>query len=253
MKIGKRLLLIGAVAALSLGTVAACGDESSAPGADTTSSAPATTEAPTTSGAAMPESATYIAEIPGPAWLDNSPIYLAINVKGENVAAFGSNDKDESAWFFGTQKDGAMELESDWLDKLTANFDGTNLAGTLVLNLPDAEPLGFTATPQSEPAGMYTATEGDARASWIVFGGSSYGVLNPYSQRTRRTLRQIMIGHSPLTQGFETQEKVRQHRINTQLQQAPQLAFGEWTTDMNGQPVQAVEVTADMKSLPDGS
>ena len=201
----------------------------------------------------MPESATYIAQIPGPDWMDSSDIYLAINVKGDKVAALGSNDKDESAWFFGTQKDGSMELSSEWLDTLTADYDGKNLDGTLVLNLPDAEPLNFTAKPVAEPAGMYTATDGDARASWVVFGEHAYGVMNPYSQRDRRQLRQITMGHSSLTQSFDTQEKVRQHRINTQMNQAPQLAFGEWTTDLNGQKVQAVEATGDMQQLPDSN
>lgn len=249
MKVGKRLLLLAASAALALGALTACGGDSSAPNSETTG-ATATTQAPDTT-APEPLSGTYVAEIPGPAWMDNSDMYLAINVEGENVAAFGSNDKNESAWFFGTQKDGSMELTSEWLDKLTATVDGPNLNGTLVLNLPEAEPLKFTATPATGPAGMYTATEGDARASWVVMGnGRAYGVMNPYSQRDRRALRQITMGHSPLTQGYETQGKVRQHRLNTQYQQAPQLAFGEWTTDLNGQTVKAVEVTGDMKSLP---
>ena len=127
MTIRIRLIVLGAGAALALG-LAACGGQTPQPDAETTTGATAT------AAVAMPQTATYMAEMPD---MDtNGTIHLAINVEGEDVVAYECNGEDESAWFFGTQKDGAMELTSLYQDTVAAQFDGTNLIGTLTINEP---------------------------------------------------------------------------------------------------------------------
>lgn len=245
MKIHKRLLLLGAGAALALGTLTACGGDSPQPSTETTTGAAATT---TTTAPAMPESATYIAELEGQDEDYDDKIYLAINVEGENVVAYACNNVDDAAWFFGTQRDGAIDLTSEWQDNLTAQLDGTNLVGALTMNLPDAKPMSFTASPEPEPAGMYTATEGDARASWVVMDdGRIYGVMQPNSRRDRELIKKIQADQ----QNFQTQ--VRQARIDLQKQQAPALNMTNRTSNINGRTVKATQVDANMRSLPDSN
>ena len=95
---------------------------------------------------------------------------------------------------------------------------------------------------------MYTATDGDTRVSWVVGAdGPGFGVERPNSRQDRRVVRQI------IAQQQEVQDRVRQHRLDLQAQQAPQLNMNGRTTIINGKTVTAVEVRASMKSLPDGN
>lgn len=238
MKLHKRLLLVGAGAALALGTLTACGSESPPPSAETTTGAATATAAPD----AMPESATYIAEMESEG--DYGKMYLAINVEGENVAAYACNNTDDGAWFFGTQNDGVMDLTSDYEDNLSATLDGSDLVGALTLNLPDSQPMKFKATPEAAPAGIYTATEGDGRAGWVVMGdGRIYGLYQPNSRRDRELIRKIQ------SQQQDYQAQVRQARLDLQKKQAPALDLDTRTAKINGKTVKATEVTANQKSL----
>jgi hypothetical protein len=237
MKISTRLLLFGAGAALMLGTLTACGGGAEQPSAPTTTQA-----APTTTAAAMPESATFTAEMP----VEGHPMMsLAVEVAGDNVVAYACNGTDDAAYFWGTQKNGVMELTSPYQDKITATFDGTDLTGSLTMNEPDAKPMNFRAARATGPAGIYTATMGDARASWVVMSDDRmYGVMQPNSRRDRELIDKIN------AQQQQFKDQVRQARVELQMQQAPSMSMGSMTTDMDGKTARVVRVTPDMMSLP---
>jgi hypothetical protein len=105
MKKYTRALMVGVGAVLALGTFTACSSGTTEQAATTTE----TTTAETTTAAAMPEMADFIAEVKKP---DGSTMTMAIAVEGENVVAYATNGTNNEAYFFGTQKDGQMELMS---------------------------------------------------------------------------------------------------------------------------------------------
>ena len=118
------------------------------------------------------------------------------------------------------------------------------LNATLTMN--DVAYTGV-ADPAEPPAGIYTATAGDARASWIVLSDQSMvGVTSANSKNDREVIDQIN------AQQADFKAKVRQARLNRQLQQSAQLAYGKWTSQLNGSTVTAVRVTGNMTSLPTG-
>ena len=78
--------------------------------------------APTSTAAPMPPSATFLADVPEP----NGPtMTMAVTVEGDQVVAYATNGTNDEAYFFGTQKDGQMDLMSMYGDNLKASFDGT--------------------------------------------------------------------------------------------------------------------------------
>ena len=228
----KRVCTAVAGMMLAFGALTACGGESSQPGGTTTTT--------TATAAALPQSATFTASMPGKD--GGPPMAMAINVEGDKVVAYACNGTNDAAWFRGTQKDGTMELTSDYLDTLKATFDGTNLNATVTMN---DMTMTMMAQPASPPAGMYTMTDGDARASWVVLPDQTMlGVVQPNSTNDREVIDQI----NKQQQDFK--DRVRQARLNRQMQQAPAMAYGSWTAMMNGRSVTAVPVNATMSSLP---
>src|SRR3954453_16910650 len=109
--------------------------------------------APTSTAAPMPPSATFIADVPEN---DGATMTMAVTVDGDNVVAYATNGTNDEAYFFGTQKDGQMDLMSMYGDNLNASFDGTKLDGEVTMNETDADPLKFAASAVAAPAGMYT-------------------------------------------------------------------------------------------------
>jgi hypothetical protein len=134
----------------------------------------------------------------------------------EPVAAYACNNTNDEAWFFGAQKDGTMDVTSKYLDRLQASYDGKNLNTTLTVN--DVTYTG-TASPATPPAGIYTAAGGDARAVWIVHAEQ---------------------------QGFK--DKVRQARVQRQLEQSAKLDTAKFRSTLNGATVTASRVTGGMTS-----
>ncbi len=167
---------------------------------------------------------------------------LAMSIEGDRVAAYACNNTNDEAWFFGTQQNGSMDLTSKYLDNLQASFDGNNLNTTLTMN--DVAYTG-TAEPAAPPAGIYTATAGDARAVWIVLSDQSVvGVTSPNSKNDREVIDQI----NAAQQAFK--DKVRQARLQRQLEQSASLNTGNFTSTLNGTTVTALQVRGDMTSPP---
>ncbi len=226
---------LGVGAVIALGTVTACGksNESTSPSAGATNTT-------SSSVVAMPQTATFIGKMPA---REGQPqMVVAVSVDGDRVAAYACDNANDEAWFFGIQKNGAMELTSNYQDTLQASFDGKSLNTTLTMN--DVTYTG-AADPAQPPAGIYTATAGDARASWIVLPDQSMvGVTSANSKNDREVIDQIN------AQQADFKSKVRQARLNRQLQQSAQLAYGKWTSQLNGTAVTAVDVTGSMTSPP---
>lgn len=112
---------------------------------------------------AVPPSADYIAEVVA---ADGSPMTMAIAVDGENVVAYATDGTSKQAYFFGVQRDGRMTLESGHGDTLTAALHDDAVTGNVAV--VGAQPAVFTAAHVTAPAGMYTASDGPDRATWIV-------------------------------------------------------------------------------------
>jgi len=187
---------------------------------------------------AMPQSGTFVADMAEP---DGNTMALGIAVEGEMVTAYATDGTSDEAVFMGTQSNGTMTLNSPYQDQLTASFDGSNVNGTITMNEPNAQPHNFSASLVSAPAGIYTAAAGDSRTTWVVKPNQTMvGMMMPNSKRDREVIDQINAEQQ------EFKDKVRQMRLERQMQPAPQMTYGTWQTTMNGTTMTAVPVTGGM-------
>ena len=230
MKKYTRALMVGAGAVIAFAMLTACSS-------GTKQETPATS-ATTSTAAAMPASATYIADVPEK---DGSTMTMAITVEGDKVVAYATNGTNDEAYFFGTQKDGQMDLMSMYGDEVKASFDGAKVNGEMTMNEAAVAPMKFAASSVAAPAGLYTATHGNARASWVVRpDNSTVGVMDNSAPGDHKVTDAIA-AHD---QAFK--DKVRQMRIDRQLQQAPPMNITTRQMDMGGTTVTAVRVTGNM-------
>ncbi|PQD98535.1 hypothetical protein CYL16_22785 [Mycobacterium sp. EPG1] len=153
-----RFLLTAVSATMAFGTLSGCTGNSTTDATTT----PAQPAPETTSAVAFPATARYMADMAAP---DGKTMTIGVSVDGTEVAAYACNGIDDEAWFFGKQTDGAIDLKSRFRDTLAADFDGTELVGTVKMNDVD---YTFTAASVSGVAGMYTAESDGVRASWVV-------------------------------------------------------------------------------------
>ena len=232
----RTVLVMGAGAVLAVGMVTAC---SSGTASQSQSPAPSPVQVSiTTTAAAMPASATFIADMTEK---DDEPMTMAITVEGEKVIAYATNGMNDEAYFFGTQQNGHMDLMSMYGDTLTATFDGSTIDGDLTMNESGSTPVQFAAARVEAPAGLYTAKHGDARASWVVRSNRSItGVMNNSAPGDHKVTDAIK------AQDKEFMNQVRQMRLNQQLHQAPAMQYGTWSMDVDGSTVTATRVTGDM-------
>ena len=122
---------------------------------------------------------------------------IGISVDGASIAAYACNGTDDEAWFFGNQTDGKVDIKSRFRDTLTAEFNGTDVAGDLTMN---GVAYKFTAAPVSGAAGMYTADFEGVRASWVVRpDGSATGVqFSPSHRSETRAVRPAATRRRPV-------------------------------------------------------
>ena len=226
MKKYTRALVAGAFAVIALGMLTACSSGSQEAASSTSTAAP------------MPSSATFIADVPE---TNGETMTMAITVEGEKVVAYATNGINDEAYFFGSQKDGQMDLMSMYGDNLKGSFDGGKLNGEVTMNEPNITPVKFAAPSVAAPAGLYTAAHGNARATWVLRPDHTMtGVMDNSAPGDHKVTDAIM-AHD---QAF--MDKVRQMRLDRQLQQAPQMTYGTWSMPMNGSTVTAVRVTGNM-------
>jgi hypothetical protein len=194
--------------------------------------------APAAGAVTMPVDATYVADM---AVGHAEPMTVAVTVDNDQVVAYATNGSNEEAWFFGRQSAGKIDMTSMYADRIQAVYDGGSLRGTLTMN-GEVSPYEFSAAPASAPAGIYTATMDGARASWVV--------------RPDRTITGIMDNSAPgdhkVTDALadeqqQYRDQVRQMRLDQQMQQAPPMRYGTWTTVIHDVPVTATPVSGAMR------
>jgi hypothetical protein len=227
MKKYTRALVVGAGAVITLGLFTACssGAKEEVPAASAT----------TTTAAAMPESATFIADMPEP---DGKTMTMAIAVEGDKVVAYATNGTNDEAYFFGTQKDGQMDLMSMYGDNLKGSFDGSKVDGEITMNEIDARPVKFAASSVTAPAGMYTATHGNARATWVVRPDHTMvGVMDNSAPGDHK------VTDAQMAREQQFKDRVRAMRLDRQMQQAPQVRMDTMEADMDGAMVHVTRVT----------
>jgi len=237
MKKLTRTLLVGISAFVALGTLAACSGGSSNQ-ATTSSEAPTTT---TTSAeatpTAFPQSGRYVADMKAP---DGKTMTIGISVEGDEIAAYACNGTDDEAWFFGNQADGKIDVKSRFRDTLTAEFDGTNVAGDLNMN---GVAYQFSAAPVTGEAGMYTVELDGIRASWVVReDGSAIGVqfgTSSVGDITQSEIQQL--------NDAQFRAEVRNKRQLQQAQQITRLSNGKMSSKINGQDVTPILVTGSFR------
>lgn len=225
MKHQLRILVIGVAAAFTLGTIPAC---SAGSGGEGSSSAPSAAND-------FPPSAHYIADVP---LADGKTMTLGVAVEGDMVAAYACDGSSDEAWFFGTQKNGSLDITSKYQDTVKASLNGTEVVGELWMN--DVK-LAFKAAAVPAPAGIYTAEADGIRSSWVVRADrSTIGVQFKKSNDS---------DVSDLVQANEQKfrDQVRQRRLARQLQAAEPLQFGTWKSTINGIPVVATVVNGDTR------
>lgn len=219
-------LVVGVGAVLVTGALAAC--------SNTTDQASRTTSTTTSSVVEMPASATFIADMP-------ETMTMAVTVEADKVVAYATNGVDEEAYFFGDQRNGHLDLMSMYGDTMTASFDGTTLTGEVTMNETDSKPMRFAATAVTAPAGLYTAARGNARATWVVRPDHTMiGAIDNSAPGDHKMTDAI----AARDQAFR--DKVRQMRLDRQLQPAPHMTYGTWSTDMDGSMMTATRVRGDM-------
>ena len=224
-----RVLMVGAGAAVALGMLTACSS-----GAQDVASSPGTSG----TAAPMPSSATFIADVPE---ANGQLLTMAVTVEGDKVVAYATDGTNDEAYFFGTQTDGEMDLMSMYGDNLKGSFDGGKLNGEVTMNEPQAAPVAFAASTVAAPAGLYTAAQGNARATFVVRPDRTMtGVMDNSAPGDHKVTDAIMARD----QAFK--DKVREMRLDRQMQRAPQMTYGTWSMQMNGSTVTAVRVTGDM-------
>ncbi|NTY63714.1 hypothetical protein [Mycolicibacterium sphagni] len=224
-----RTLLACVIATAALGTVTACSGGSS-------TTANSTTPSPSTAIVKdFPKSAHYIADMP---MADGKTMTIGVAVEGDKIAAYACDGSKDEAWFFGTQKDGALDITSRYQDTLKASFDGSAVVGQLTMN--DVN-YTFTAASVPSPAGMYTAAANGVRASWVVRADNTITGVQFKTSNDSDT--------SDLVQANEQKfrDQVRQRRQARLLQPAPPLEFGTWRSTVNGVPVTAILVNGDTR------
>ena len=231
-------ILIAAGALVALGALTACSGGSPQAASPTGAQAASPTGVSTNTAAPMPSSATFMADMPEK---DGTTMTMAIDVAGEKVVAYMTNGTNDDAYFFGTQKEGHMDLMSMYGDELKASIDGRTVGGTVTMNETDAAPMKFAASSVAAPAGIYTAARDNTRATWVVRPDHTItGVMDNRAPGDHKVTDAIMLRD----QAFKNQ--VRQMRANRQLQQAPQMTYGTWSMRMGNDTMAAVRVTGDM-------
>ena len=231
MKKLTRSLLVGISAMVALGTLSACSGGSSTE-ATSTSGSPTTTTV-----AAFPQSARYIADMRS---ADGKTMTIGISVDGAEVAAYACNGTNDEAWFFGNQSDGKIDISSRFRDTLMAEFDGSDVEGNLMM---DGVAYRFTAALVSGAAGMYTAESDGVRASWVLReDGTAIGVqfrTGSVGDVTQSEIQQLA--------DAQFRAKVRNKREIQQAQQITRLSDGRMSSTINGRDVTPVLVTGSFR------
>lgn len=176
--------LIGFMTVNSAGGLVEAND-SPAPAAETTTAPPPTTTTtttePTTTTEAPPPPA-FPAEVVYAGHAVDSPIAVAIAVKGVAAAAYLCDGKSIEVWLRGVASDGRVDLaNADGTSRLQAALDGPNLTGSVTVG---GQEVPFTIGVAGPPAGLYRGSDGVTTVGWIILpSGGQVGIANTEGQR----------------------------------------------------------------------
>jgi hypothetical protein len=245
-----RAMIVAVSTLTALGTLTACSGRPAQK-----ASAVATAEQSTPDS--QPD--TYITTLAGN---EGNSLAMSVAVAGDDVVAYANNGADDEAWFFGTHDAGTVHLISAWQDEFTATFDADRLDGTVILD--DVAYTG-SASPAAAPAGAYTATMGDARASWIVMPDRTMvGVMTPTSVQDTLVIDRLnaearaaeaaeVADAAEAAEAAERRRKMMKKmrkKQRDQMKAAPAMSYGTWTVDMMDARTTAIPVSARAGQLP---
>lgn len=152
--------------------------EPAPPPAVTTTEPPAppetTTEPPAPPAAAFPAEAVYAGRAA------DSPLAIAVAVKGDEAAAYLCDGASVESWLKGTAIDGSVDLKSkDGATTLTAALEGEGLNGTVTIA---GQPQRFSIAIAPAPAGVYRGEGEGSTIGWIIMpDGTQVGIARTAS------------------------------------------------------------------------
>ncbi|TDV55412.1 hypothetical protein [Actinophytocola oryzae] len=133
-----------------------------------------TSDVPTTKapppGPAFPAEAVYAGKTV------DSPLYIAVAVKGTDASAYLCDGAAVESWLKGSAENGTMELSSkDGANTLTGRLDADNaLKGALMIG---GVPHEFSIVVAPPPAGLYRGENGETTTGWIILpSGKQVGI-----------------------------------------------------------------------------
>jgi hypothetical protein len=108
------------------------------------------------------------------------------------------------------------------------------------MNKANARAVKFSASSAAAPAGMYTATHGNGRAMWVVRPDHTIvGVMDNSAPGDHK------VTDAEMARKQEFKDRVRQMRVDRQLQQAPPMQMDTMEADMDGTMARVTRVTGD--------
>lgn len=149
---------------------------------ETTTEPPAETTAPTTTTTEKqtqapppPVTSGFPGEVVYAGKTVDSPVWVAVAVKGTDASAYICDGHAVESWLTGTATNGAVDLKSkEGANTLTANLSGGMLAGTVTVA---GVPHEFTIGVAPPPAGLYRGQDGQTTVGWIVLpNGQQVGI-----------------------------------------------------------------------------
>jgi hypothetical protein len=110
----------------------------------------------------------------------DSPMAIAVAVKGDEAAAYLCDGANVESWLKGTAVGGTVDLKSkDGANTLTAELTGENLNGTITIA---GQPLQFSLAPAQAPAGLYRGEGDTTTLGWIILpDGTQVGIARSAS------------------------------------------------------------------------
>jgi hypothetical protein len=133
-----------------------------------------TTDLPAPPKPAFPAEAVYAGRAA------DSPLAIAVAVKGDEAAAYLCDGASVESWLKGTAIEGKVDLKSkDGATTLTGELVGATLNGTLTVA---GQPQQFSIAPAPAPAGLYRGEGDETTLGWIILpDGTQVGIARSTS------------------------------------------------------------------------
>lgn len=160
------------------GTTEPTTTEPAAPPATTTE--PPAPPASTTTEPQAPPNPAFPAEAVYAGRAADSPLAIAVAVKGDEAAAYLCDGANVETWLKGTAVEGAVDVKSkDGATTLTGELVGATLNGTIEIA---GQPQQFSLAIAPAPAGLYRGEGDDTTIGWIILpDGSQVGIARTAS------------------------------------------------------------------------